>query len=153
MTIAAIGSPGLRTIGRLGRWLSVRHSLRVEAAGALTVYGAARKASRSSAPHCCSRADFALVGFLVYPTAPPRLAGVDTVSGRQVDLNRGLGSALYNPYALILAAGLVRHGRRLSSARSGRSTRRSWCSSSSPPATISSSTPPRTRVSPGSRRS
>src|SRR5713226_8279440 len=38
MTTAAIASPGLRTIGRLGCWLSVRHSLRVEAAGALTVY-------------------------------------------------------------------------------------------------------------------
>src|SRR5262245_55410981 len=44
----------------------------------------------------------ALVGFLVYPTAPPRLAGVgilDTVSGRHVDLNRGPVSSLYNPYA------------------------------------------------------
>jgi hypothetical protein len=41
----------------------------------------------------------ALVGFLVYLTAPPRLAGVgilDTVSGRRVDLNRGLVSSLYN---------------------------------------------------------
>jgi PAP2 superfamily len=68
----------------------------------------------------------ALVGFLVYPTAPPRLAGVgivDTVSGRHVDLNCGLVSSLYNPYAalpsmhvgyaLIVAGGLLRHGRRL----------------------------------------
>ena len=68
----------------------------------------------------------ALVGFLLYPTAPPRLAGVgivDTVSGGHVDLNRGLVSSLYNPYAalpsmhigyaLIVAAGLLRHGRRL----------------------------------------
>jgi membrane-associated phospholipid phosphatase len=68
----------------------------------------------------------ALVGFLVYPTAPPRLAGVgiaDTVSGRHVDLNRGLVSSLYNPYAavpsmhigyaLIVAVALLRHGRRL----------------------------------------
>ena len=60
------------------------------------------------------------------PTAPPRLAGVgivDTVSGGHVDLNRGLVSSLYNPYAalpsmhigyaLIVAAGLLRHGRRL----------------------------------------
>ena len=38
MTTAALASPGLRTIGRLGWWLSVRHLLRVEAAGALTVY-------------------------------------------------------------------------------------------------------------------
>ena len=68
----------------------------------------------------------ALVGFLLYPTAPPRLAGVgiaDTVSGAHIDLNRGLVSTLYNPYAavpsmhvgyaLIVAAGLLRHGRRL----------------------------------------
>jgi hypothetical protein len=67
-----------------------------------------------------------LVGFLVYPTAPPRLAGVgilDTVSGRHVDLNRGLVSSLYNPYAavpsmhfgyaLIVAAALLHHGRHL----------------------------------------
>ena len=63
---------------------------------------------------------------LVYPTAPPRLPGIgilDTVSGRHVDLNRGLASSLYNPYAalpnmrigyaLIVAAALLRHARRL----------------------------------------
>jgi len=68
----------------------------------------------------------ALVGFFVYPTAPPRLAGVgilDTVSGEHADLDLGLVSSLYNPYAavpsmhvgyaLIVAAGLLRHGRRL----------------------------------------
>jgi cytochrome bd-type quinol oxidase subunit 2 len=41
-----------------------------------------------------------LIGFLVYPTAPPRLAGigiVDTVSDGHVDLNKGLVSSLYNP--------------------------------------------------------
>ena len=46
----------------------------------------------------------ALVGFLVYPTAPPRLAGIgiaDTVSNGHVDLNRGLVSSLYNPYAAV----------------------------------------------------
>jgi PAP2 superfamily len=47
----------------------------------------------------------ALVGFLVYPTAPPRLADIgiaDTVSSAHVDLNRGLVSSLYNrgDYAL-----------------------------------------------------
>jgi hypothetical protein len=65
-----------------------------------------------------------LVGFLVYPTAPPRLAGigiVDTVSNGHVDLNHGLVSSLYNlyaavpsmhiGYALIVAASLLRHGR------------------------------------------
>jgi hypothetical protein len=67
----------------------------------------------------------ALVGFLVYPTAPPRLADIgiaDTVSNGHVDLNKGLVSSLYNPYAaipsmhigyaLIVAASLLRHGRR-----------------------------------------
>ena len=67
----------------------------------------------------------ALVGFLAYPTAPPRLAGIgiaDTVSNGHVDLNKGLVSSLYNPYAalpsmhvgyaLILAASLVLYGRR-----------------------------------------
>jgi hypothetical protein len=39
MTTAAIRSPTTRTVGRLGCWLSVRHSLRAEAAGALTLYG------------------------------------------------------------------------------------------------------------------
>jgi len=199
MTTAAIASPGLRTIGRLGCWLSVRHSLRVEAAGALTVYAlyevarglvgadaavadghAHRLVSLERSLHLFAEANvqravqtfpgvtsllgvayltlhltvtagvllwlhrrrpegfafartalllasaLSLVGFLVYPTAPPRLAGIgilDTVSGRHVDLNRGLVSSLYNPYAavpsmhvgyaLIVAAALLRHGRHL----------------------------------------
>ncbi len=67
----------------------------------------------------------AVVGYLVYPTAPPRLAGigiVDTVSNGHVDLNGGLVSSLYNPYAavpsmhigyaLLVGASLLRHGRR-----------------------------------------
>ena len=67
----------------------------------------------------------ALIGFLVYPTAPPRLAGIgiaDTVSNGHVDLNHGLVSSLYNPdaavpsmhmgYALIVASSLFFHGRR-----------------------------------------
>jgi hypothetical protein len=46
----------------------------------------------------------ALVVFLAFPTAPPRTAAIgldDTVSGGHVDLNRGLVSALYNPYAAV----------------------------------------------------
>jgi PAP2 superfamily len=46
----------------------------------------------------------ALVGFLAYPTAPPRLAGIgisDTVSNGHVNLNHGLVSSLYNPYAAV----------------------------------------------------
>jgi hypothetical protein len=66
----------------------------------------------------------ALFGFVVFPTAPPRLAGigiVDTVSGRHVDLNEGLVSSLYNPYAavpsmhigyaVVVATTLARHAR------------------------------------------
>ncbi len=67
----------------------------------------------------------ALVGYLVFPTAPPRLAvpGIaDTISGGGVDLNHGLVSALYNPfaavpsmhvgYAAVVGASLLRHGGR-----------------------------------------
>lgn len=46
----------------------------------------------------------ALVGFLAYPTAPPRLAAVgiaDAISHGHLDLNHGLVSALYNPYAAV----------------------------------------------------
>jgi hypothetical protein len=66
----------------------------------------------------------ALVGFLLYPTAPPRLADVglvDTVSSRHIDLNKGLLSSLYNPfaavpslhmgYALVATAALARYAR------------------------------------------
>jgi membrane-associated phospholipid phosphatase len=199
VTTAAIGSPGIRTVRRLGCWLSVRHSLRGEAAGVLTLYGlyelarglvgadtaeadghAHRVVALERSLHLFAEANvqravqnlpgltsllgaayltlhlavtvgvllwlhrrrpnafpfvrtalllasgLALVGFLVYPTAPPRLAGVgiaDTVSGRHVDLNRGLVSSLYNPYAavpsmhigyaLIVAVALLRHGRHL----------------------------------------
>ncbi len=69
---------------------------------------------------------FSLVGFLAYPTAPPRLAGIgiaDTISNNHVDLNHGLVSSLYNPYAavpsmhvgyaLIVAASLLHQGRSL----------------------------------------
>jgi hypothetical protein len=67
----------------------------------------------------------ALVGYLAYPTAPPRSAGIgiaDTISGGHIDLNTGLVSSLYNPYAavpsmhigyaLVVGASLVRYGRR-----------------------------------------
>jgi hypothetical protein len=66
-----------------------------------------------------------LIGFLAYPTAPPRLAGIgiaDTVSNGHIDLNKGLVSSLYNPYAavpsmhigyaLIVAASLLLYARR-----------------------------------------
>jgi hypothetical protein len=69
----------------------------------------------------------ALIGFLAFPTAPPRLAALgigDSVSQSTLDLNRGLVSALYNPYAAvprmhicyatIVGASLVLHGGRRS---------------------------------------
>jgi hypothetical protein len=65
----------------------------------------------------------ALVVFVLFPTAPPRLAALgitDTVSNRHIDLNEGLISSLYNPfgavpslhvgYALIVAAAIVKFG-------------------------------------------
>jgi hypothetical protein len=65
----------------------------------------------------------ALVGFLACPTAPPGLAGIgiaDTVSNGHVNLNDGLVSSVYNPYAavpsmhvgyaLIVATSLLRYG-------------------------------------------
>jgi hypothetical protein len=67
-----------------------------------------------------------LVGFLVCPTAPPRLAAIglsDTVSNGHIDLNRGLVRSLYNPYAavpsmhigyaLIVAGSMICHARLL----------------------------------------
>jgi hypothetical protein len=66
----------------------------------------------------------ALAVFVSFPTAPPRLAAIglaDTVSSRHIDLNKGLISALYNPfaavpslhmgYALVVGATLARHAR------------------------------------------
>jgi hypothetical protein len=66
----------------------------------------------------------ALVVFVSFPTAPPRLAAIglaDTVSSRHIDLNKGLISSLYNPfaavpslhmgYALVVGATLARHAR------------------------------------------
>src|SRR5262249_61315796 len=66
----------------------------------------------------------ALVGYFAFPTAPPRLAGIgiaDTISNGHVNLNAGLLSSFYNPYAavpsmhvgyaLVIAAAVLRHGR------------------------------------------
>ena len=66
-----------------------------------------------------------LIGFLAFPTAPPRMAAAglsDTVSHGAVNLNHGLISSLYNPYAaipsmhaayaLIVGAALMRYGHR-----------------------------------------
>jgi hypothetical protein len=68
----------------------------------------------------------AVVGYVVFPTAPPRLSGVgiaDTVSRGNVNLNTSLVSSFYNPfaavpsmhvgYALIVSASLARYARHL----------------------------------------
>lgn len=68
----------------------------------------------------------AVVGYVVFPAAPPRLSGVgiaDTISGGHVDLNTGLVHSFYDPfaavpsmhvgYALIVGATLARHARHL----------------------------------------
>src|SRR5262249_52704810 len=65
-----------------------------------------------------------LAGYFVFPTAPPRLAGVgiaDTISSGHVNLNAGLLSSFYNPYAavpsmhvayaLVIAVAVLRYGR------------------------------------------
>ena len=68
----------------------------------------------------------ALVGYVVFPTAPPRLSGLgifDSVSTQtHIDLGKGLTTALYNPYAampsmhagyaVVVGAALYRLGRR-----------------------------------------
>jgi hypothetical protein len=69
----------------------------------------------------------AIVGYAVFPTAPPRLSDLgilDTISGQgRVNLDKGLVSALYNPYAavpsmhagyaLVVGSTLVHQGRHL----------------------------------------
>jgi hypothetical protein len=67
----------------------------------------------------------ALIGYVVFPAAPPRMAALgigDTLSSDGIDLNHGLISSLYNPfaavpsihicYALIIGISLVRFGGR-----------------------------------------
>jgi hypothetical protein len=69
----------------------------------------------------------AVVGYALFPTAPPRLSGLgisDTITSYgHVNLNKGLVSGLYNPYAavpsmhaayaLVVGFALFRHGRHL----------------------------------------
>jgi hypothetical protein len=237
MTTAAIGPPRPRSFGLLGSWLSVRHSLRVEAAAALTLYGlyeltrdlvvsdsaqadahAHRLVALERSLHLFVESNvqravqtlpgltsllgvayltlhltvtagvllwlhrrrpegfafartalllasaLSLVGFLVYPTAPPGwsasasstpspAAGTSTSTAAssarcttRTPPCRACTSATRSSSPPLCSTTVDT----CSSARSERSTRRSWCSSPSPPATISSSTPPRARSSPGS---
>jgi len=74
----------------------------------------------------------ALAGYILFPTAPPRLAGIgiaDTISGPHINLNRGLVSSLYNPfaaipsmhigYAVVVGGGLLCYGGRLAARLAG----------------------------------
>ena len=118
---AARALPGLTRL--LGAAYLTLH-LAVTAGVLLWLHQRRPTAFASFVPTLLFASAFALVGFLVYPTAPPRLAGIgiaDTVSNGHIDLNKGLVSSLYNPYAavpsmhvgyaLIVGASLLLYGR------------------------------------------
>jgi hypothetical protein len=120
---AARSVPGL--IGTLGLAYLTLH-LTVTAGFLLWAYRRRPRAFPAVRTTLILATALALIGFVLFPTAPPRLAGlgiVDTVSGRHIDLNRGLVSSVYNPiaavpslhvtYAVVVGAGLVRYGGRL----------------------------------------
>jgi hypothetical protein len=77
----------------------------VTAAVLTWVYRRRRHAYRSLRNALVLANALAVVGYTVFPTAPPRLAGVgvaDTVSkATSIDLTSTLVSALYNPYAAV----------------------------------------------------
>jgi hypothetical protein len=79
--------------------------LAVTAAALAWVYRRRRHAYRRLRNALVLANALAVVGYTVFPTAPPRLAGVgvsDTVSGAtSIDLTSKLVSALYNPYAAV----------------------------------------------------
>jgi PAP2 superfamily protein len=94
-----------------------------------------------------------LVGFIVFPTAPPRLSGLrlgDTVESNHIGINHGLVSSIYNPYAAVpsmhVAHALIvtrrSSGMEAGCAFSGSPTCRSFSSTSSRPGTISSTPQP-----------
>ena len=68
----------------------------------------------------------ALIGYVAFPTAPPRMAALgiaDTISDGHVDMNHGLISSLYNPFAAVpsmhvgyatIVGASLRHGGRAS---------------------------------------
>jgi PAP2 superfamily len=118
---AAHGFPGL--IGLLGTAYLTLH-LTVTVAVLLWLHQRRPSAFAFVRTTLLLASGLALVGFLVYPTAPPRLAGIgiaDTVSNGHISLNHGLVSSLYNPYAavpsmhigyaLVIGASVVRYGR------------------------------------------
>jgi hypothetical protein len=79
--------------------------LAVAAAALVWVYRRRRFAYRRLLGTLVLANTLAVVGYALFPTAPPRLAGVgvaDTVSGAtSIDLSSSLVSSLYNPYAAV----------------------------------------------------
>jgi hypothetical protein len=120
---AARGLPGL--IGTLGTLYLTLH-LTVTAAYLLWLHRRRPAAFPFVRTTLLLASALALIGYLAFPTAPPRDAlGIsDTISSGKVDLNHGLISSLYNPfaavpsmhvgYAVIIGASLILHGRRTS---------------------------------------
>jgi hypothetical protein len=99
---AAAGAvPGL--LGTLGAFYLTLH-LTVTAAYLLWLHRRRPAAYPAVRTALLTASALALIGFVAFPTAPPRLAALgiaDTVSHGHVDLNHGLVSALYNPYAAV----------------------------------------------------
>ena len=121
---AASGLPGL--IGTLGMLYLTLH-LTVTAGYLLWLHRRRPAAFPIVRTTLLFASALALIGYLAFPTAPPRDAAIgisDTISGGKVDLNNGLISSLYNPfaavpsmhvgYAVVVGASLVRHGGRSS---------------------------------------
>ena len=121
---AARGLPGL--IGTLGTLYLTLH-LTVTAAYLLWLHRRRPAAFPFVRTTLLLASALALIGYLAFPTAPPRDAALgisDTISSGKVDLNHGLISSLYNPfaavpsmhvgYAVIIGASLILHGRRTS---------------------------------------
>jgi hypothetical protein len=98
---AAMRLPGL--VGTLGVVYLTLH-LAVTAACLLWLHRRRPAAFAEARTALVVASGLALVGYLAFPTAPPRLAQLgitDTISGGHVDLNHGLVSSLYNPFAAV----------------------------------------------------
>src|SRR5262249_6391509 len=117
----ARGLPGL--IGTLGTLYVTLH-LTVTGVYLLWLHSRRPRAFPFVRTALMTASALALIGYLTFPTAPPRDAALgiaDTISGGRVDLNHGLISSLYNPfaavpsmhvgYAVIVGASLIYHGR------------------------------------------
>jgi len=94
--------PGLP--GLLGYAYVTLH-LAVTAAVLVWLYRRVQQAYRTLRNILVLASSLAIVGYALYPTAPPRLAGVgisDTVSGAtSVNLTSNLANSFYNPYAAV----------------------------------------------------